>query len=220
LSSGNDTIYTPNSKPYGKSFNDWAVEWTKWALSIPIKHNPASDLSGYNCAQKQSGEVWFLAGTFGGFARRRCYVPEGKAIFFPIITKECSFKEDYDLKTVDELCKRVKHFIDCVTRLMLTIDGIKVKRLRQYRYHSADFDLVFPKDNVYDLKPGPTVSVIDGYWAFLRPLPMGKHLIHFKGEAVLPSKSRIAELAKRYNKIKDTVFITEVLYEIGIVRNV
>jgi hypothetical protein len=211
--------FTPDSKPYGKTFDEWAEEWMKWALSIPKIHNPAADSTGKNCAQNQNGPVWFLAGTFGGSMKRQCTIPVQKAIFFPVVTKECSFAEDYDLKTEQELSKRVKEVMDCVTYMELIVDGFKLQNLKQYRAHSQVFDLNFPENNVYDVEAGPTRSVTDGYWVFLKPLPIGKHEIYFNAEVSLPKESRIVELVRRYNKIKGTVFKIEVLYDITIKPN-
>ena len=47
------------------------------------------------------------------------------------------------------------------------------------------FDLDFPENNVYDVQPGITRLVCDGYWIFLEPLSSGKHHIEFMGEAIL-----------------------------------
>jgi hypothetical protein len=209
-------LYSPNLEPYGKNFAKWAELWIKWVLSIPKMYNPAADLTGEHWNQNQNGPVLFLAGTFGGFARRQCSIPAGKAIFFPVVTKECSFAEDYDLKTEKELIKRVKQFIDCVTRMEVVVDGAQLQDLRKYRVHSGIFDLVFPENNVYDVEPGPTKSVTDGYWVFLKGLSTGQHRLYFSAEVSLPERSKIVEFARRYNKIKGTIFRTEASYEITV----
>ena len=74
-SSNNAGIFPVDSKPYGISYPDWTVKWWQWADSIPTPLNPASDKTGQNCAQSQSGPVWFLAGTFGGKAELTCTDP-------------------------------------------------------------------------------------------------------------------------------------------------
>lgn len=209
-------IFDPGSEPYRKPFAEWCAEWIRWALSIPKKLNPAADLTGKNCSQNQSGPVWFLAGTYGGYARRKCTIPAQKAIFFPLIAKECSFAEDYDLKRTVELRKRVGQVIDLVTRLELIINRVKIDNLRKYRADSDVFDLVFPKNNVYNVPAGPTKSVTDGYWIFLRPFPVGEHEIYFNAQITFPKSTTILELAKRYNKIKSLVFKNEVLYKITV----
>ena len=213
-------IFAPNSKPYGKTFGEWGEEWIKWALSIPRVDNPAADSTGKNCVQKQKGPVWFLAGTFGGSAKRKCIIPAGKAILFPIVAKECSFVEDDDLKTEQELSERVKEVMNYVMHMDVIVDTVQLQDLNKYRAHSRVFDLVFPENNVYNVKPGPTRSVTDGYWILLKPLSVGKHQIYFNAKISFQEGSKLVELARRYNKIKDTMFRTEVLYEITIEPNV
>jgi hypothetical protein len=207
----------PDSKPYGKTLGEWAEEWIKWALSIPKKRNPAYDSSGEYSNTNQSGPVFYLAGTFGGFVKRQCSIPSGKSIFFPVIEKECSFVEDQDLHNEHDLHNRARQFIDCVTHLEFSLDGVSWPDLKKYRVHSEVFDLIFPSDNVYDVVPGSTRSVTDGYWMFLRPLTIGKHEIFFSGEASLPENSKLVELARHYNKIKGTVFTTGVNYNIQVI---
>jgi hypothetical protein len=45
----------------------------------------------------------------------------------------------------------------------VVVDGVKLRDLRKYRVHSGIFDLVFPENKVYDVEPGLTRSVTDGY---------------------------------------------------------
>jgi hypothetical protein len=81
-------VFPPNTKPYGKTFAEWSAEWIKWALTIPMRYNPAADTTGKNCAINQNGPVWFLAGISGGSAERTCVIPAGKAISFPVVLKD------------------------------------------------------------------------------------------------------------------------------------
>lgn len=50
-----------------------------------MSRNPVSDRTGAFAAEGQPADVWFLAGTFGGAAHRRCVVPAGRPLFFPLI---------------------------------------------------------------------------------------------------------------------------------------
>src|SRR6476659_2009843 len=65
-------LYSSQSKPYGRSYSTWIVNWTQWLTSISKDKNPADDPDGRNCSVNQQGTVWFLAGTFGGPAVRTC----------------------------------------------------------------------------------------------------------------------------------------------------
>src|SRR6266576_1080075 len=82
-----EEIVPVNENAYGNTYGEWSAEWWQWLLSIPQATNPNLDTTGANCAQKQAGPVFFLAGTFGGSAvtRNKCTVPAGKALFFPIL---------------------------------------------------------------------------------------------------------------------------------------
>ncbi|MFI6323767.1 hypothetical protein ACIBG8_40000 [Nonomuraea sp. NPDC050556] len=44
-----------------------------------------ADPTGAFAAEGQPDDVWFLAGTFGGKAKRSCHVPAGRPLFFPLV---------------------------------------------------------------------------------------------------------------------------------------
>src|SRR5579884_1628590 len=86
FSNPNPGVFPPGSHPYGRTYEQWSNAWWQWALSIPTNVNPLLDTTGANCQQGQSGKVWFLAGTLGGSpVVRKCTIPAGKAIFFPVL---------------------------------------------------------------------------------------------------------------------------------------
>jgi hypothetical protein len=66
------------------------------------------------------------------------------------------------------------------------------------------------------VEAGPTLGVADGYWILLEQMSVGKHEIHFSAEVSLQEGSKLAELARRFNKIKGTSFLTEVIYDLTI----
>jgi hypothetical protein len=208
-------IFAIDSTPFDKTYEEWTTKWFQWLLSIPKDVNPATDQTGGNHAQNQAGEVWFLAGTTGGFARRACTIPSGRAIIFPVIAKECSFAEDSDLKTEEELIGRAREVMDHLNLIQVTIDTIHLDGIKNFRVSSKScFDILYPENNIYGLKPGHTRSAYDGYWVFIRFLSVGYHQIHFRGEITFPEDSILVELARRYNKIQDNSFRTEVIYDL------
>jgi hypothetical protein len=222
-------LYQRNMHPFGKSWEKWAALWCNWMYSIPKRKNPSLDKIGKYCSMNQNDKnVWFLTGTFGNVIvpiKRKCTIPAGKAIFFPILVKEDSLEEDTDLKTELELIKRARDATNKLIQMEATIDGEKVDRLESYRVQSEVFDLVFPEDNVYDVKPGLTRSVCDGYWLFIKPLHVGKHYICFKGETSLKEAHTLAHLKSRkvYSPIqpyivKYSIFKLEVSYELTIIK--
>lgn len=223
-----DFLYKREVHPFGKSWEKWAATWCNWMLSIPKIKNPSLDDTGKYCSVNQSDEnVWFLTGTFGNIipVKRKCIIPAGKAIFLPILVKEDSLVEDSDLKTELELIKRARDATDRLINMEATIDREKVDQLKNYRVQSEVFDLTFPEDNIYDVRPGLTRSVCDGYWLFIKPLQIGKHYIYFKGETLLEEAYTLSHLktSEVYSPIwhhieEEKTFKLEVSYELTIVR--
>ncbi len=213
-------VYHPGSAPYGRPISEWAEEWIKWSLSIPRSGSPILDTSGIRCAVNQRGPVWFLAGTFGTSVRRSCVIPSSKALFFPVIEKECSFAEDGEqIDTEEGLVDRAKYLMDLVTYMKLNIDGCNVESLQRFRARSRVFDLIFPQNNVYGVRKGYTRSVTDGYWVMLKGFESGKHVLNFCAEALIP-EGPIKSLAKRYVKLRRNKFRTEVRYELTILPKI
>lgn len=171
--------FDSSEKPFGKSWEEWTAEWWRWALSSPKDQNPITDTNGQHASINQSGPVWFLAGTFGGLLERTCEIPAGKAIFFPISCNETSFAECPNFTAEDELREFAKKDIDQVKTIMATINGERLPDSDIRRLQCASFELTLPQENVVGGSPGKTVSASDGYWVFLKPLPICRHEIHF-----------------------------------------
>jgi hypothetical protein len=55
----NRKIFSPDSKPFNKSFNEWNAEWWQFMYSLPASVNPLLDDTGANCVVGQHGLVVF-----------------------------------------------------------------------------------------------------------------------------------------------------------------
>jgi hypothetical protein len=175
-------VLLQDSEPFGICHEKWTEKWWRWVLATPKPSNPALDIDGRHCARNQTDpNVWFLAGTMGGSARRICTIPSAKAILIPIINDEQSFAEKPDFKSDLELESLVKSEVDGVIEMTATIDSIQLSDLEKCRVQTRPFDVTFPEDNIWGVKAGPTRAAADGYWLFLRPLSKGKHTIHIYG---------------------------------------
>ena len=170
--------YSLDESPFGKSWEVWTTEWWNWCLSLPRDQNPITDITGEYASRNQRGPVWFLAGTFGGTAERTCEIPAEKAIFFPIYCNETSYAECPNFKTEEELRVFAKADIDQVKTITSTVDGQRLPNSDLRRLESPPFELDLPEGNIVGVPPGKTKSNSDGYWVFLKPLPVGKHEIH------------------------------------------
>jgi hypothetical protein len=176
--------FSPDSAPYGQTYDQWTAEWWKWFISIPTEDNPINDATGERCALAQKGPVWFFVGSGGGTAERNCTIPEGRAILIPAINVECSYAEDESLATEDDLRACATGDQDLVTQTGATLDG---SALEVHRVQSPVFDITFPADNIFAAPEGSTQAVSEGFWVFVKPLPPGEHELHAEGLLVDPT---------------------------------
>jgi hypothetical protein len=70
---------------------------------------------------------------------------------------------------------------DSVIREHAIVDGVNIKGLDKYRVQSPLFAFTLGTNNILGLPAQTTQAVSDGNWVFLKPLPVGKHMVYFKG---------------------------------------
>jgi hypothetical protein len=146
-------------------------------LALPASENPLVDPTGQKCVVGQHGPVWFLAGTFGGPVTRSCSIPEGKAVFFPVINQ---VDINVSNQTAEELRAEIAPCIDAVTTISVEVDGEPLERVDKSRVQSIAFEVTVP-ENVF-LAPGTYSPVIDdGFYVMLKPLSVGEHTLHIIG---------------------------------------
>jgi hypothetical protein len=212
-SSAKPEVYSRESKPFGRSWEDWSAIWWQWCSNEPEKSNPVIDKTGEFCNKNQNDpDVWFLAGTFGGKAERTCIIPARKAILFPIINDLISYAEYNHLKTELELRSYAKSDLDEATVYKATVDGVELQNLQNYRVQSRLFSFIILPDDPTEIPAGPTFGVSDGYWVFLRPLSIGQHTIHFTGE-----KLKFDEIQHSNYTAEKPKFRVEVKYDLAVI---
>lgn len=191
-----DGIYKYSSKPYGKSYDEWCIEWWKWVFLTEATTDgdgnpthPVLDISGqyFMNGQSSTSDVIFLAGTFTGEATTRTItIGQDKALFFPLINGETDNMWNDPPKNVGQLKKSIKEN-DKQEILKLTIDDKEIGNLGKYYFTSSKFTYHIRSENsVYDYFGAtgwddkdiyPAISY--GYWVMLAPLSSGSHTIYF-----------------------------------------
>ena len=178
----------------------WSARQWQWTFSLPATTHPLFDSA--DCSQGQSGNVWFLGGTFSttdsggvviGSANRTCGIPAGTALLFPLINVECSTIEGNGSIEADlRGCARLLANQIIPSSLFLRIDDKPVTNLADYRVESPLFNFgPLPAGNILQFfgleAPAGTTSpcVSDGYLVMVKPLPVGVHTLHFGGTADL-----------------------------------
>ena len=178
-------FYEAEDKPYGQSYGSWTVKWWQWAMSAPKHVNPVLDQTGRFAEVNQPLGVWFLAGKFGsensGPPKRRCTIPEGRSILFPVINCEANSFEYPELGTEEELLDHVSRDTSTILTKSCLINGLgippqRVKSDPTIFLLSVSEDLEGKDKGQKDIR-----SVADGYWIFLKPLPRGKYELVFSG---------------------------------------
>ena len=167
-----------------KILSNWGYGWWEWALQFPTESNPITSDGNVDCMAGQQGKVWFLAGTFGTKADRRCTIKKNRVIFFPVINSFPWTPED--CKNLADCREVAAAFLDPLTKWTCTVDGIRcVFKSQVIRAQSDAMSIVLrPGTWVIDFyEPGVRkIAISDGYWVMLEPLPPGEHVIHFTAD--------------------------------------
>jgi hypothetical protein len=168
-------------KVYGKTIGDWGNAWWQWEEGFP-SNPPATQTGNVDCSAGQTGKVWFLAGTVTDEPiERTCSIKKGKPLFFPLVNDIFWQPEDCN----DEATCRAAAapFIDSVTGWTCTIDNVPCVWHNQIvRDQSSPLPLNIVSDPFGAALGKRPMSISDGYWIMLDPLPLGEHTLHFTGD--------------------------------------
>ncbi len=209
-----------NSKVHGRTYGEWSARHWQWLYSMPVDEHPLFDTA--DASEGQTGEVWFLGGTFAvidsgdgsviiGSVTRDITIPPGKKLFFPLIDSEAATIEGNG-DTEQELREAVTFFSDFIDpdSLFCEVDGKSVKNLADYRVQSPAFTYgPLPDNNVLQFfgltapEGSTSLSVADGVFVMLAPLSAGKHKLRFGGMA-------------DYSSIGGPIFIQDITYNITV----
>ena len=159
---------TPEPTPEARSPEDLAVEWWQWAVQRPAGEDPVSDMTGSRCTQDQPQHVFFLAGTSGKPAKRRCDVPADRPLFFPVINVLCPVDVG-----VDGCAKTMRK-----SEVAAEVDG---KPVDTRWIVSQRFDPGTHPDSQFARVGDATVAA--GHYALVDPLSPGRHTVEFAGIA-------------------------------------
>jgi hypothetical protein len=201
-SSSPPDTFLKGSSPYGVPYEDWMTKWWQWNIQIPSEEHPQLLGSALKeCPVGDSGNVSFLTQSLQGKTEYSCTIPAGHAIVIPISTGECTSDEAKSSVPAD--------MMKCATEgnkyltFDVTVDGVHSSGLDQNDARSEVFNMTVPESNFLDLKPGQWIAVTGGYFAFLKPLPVGNHEIAVSARVTNP-------IDPSYNFNYDTTYLLKV----------
>jgi hypothetical protein len=161
---GNPRVLPPESHPYGKTYGEWGAAWSQWSFMTTTENCPVTDTTGARALVNQSGQVYFLAGTFGenpgtpwaapNPVTRTVTIPTGIALCIPISNWGLVYPEDLpDVPPEDAVATMydwLNGYFDPLPEadLECEVDGVAVKDLKSYRAQSEPFQIYSPAVNV------------------------------------------------------------------------
>jgi hypothetical protein len=183
----------------GKTYPQWAAAWWKWTLEMPVTNaagviHSSRDSPRFEVTAHQSGDVWFLGAPFLDPADtnaletvRRCRIPAGKALFFPLFNVECSSLEATPFygATAKEQAAVAWTWANLIAEKFCELDGRRLSNLEAYRVQNPQIQFEAPAPWIFGAKGGKGTSSGDGYFVFLEPLPPGEHTLRIGGAMVL-----------------------------------
>lgn len=164
---------------------EWSRRWWEWAMSFEDDISPVADRTGLQCGNRQSGDVFFLAGTYGTARTvRTCRVPADKYLFFPLINYVFTPTRT-GMPTCAQVTRDAERITEGAEMLVLEVDGVRHADLRRHRQASPEcFNAWARHPSGARLFP----SASNGYYVMLKPLPRGRHTLNFGG--ALPRMSQ------------------------------
>jgi hypothetical protein len=191
----------------GRTIPEWTAEWWKWVMAFPTNQNPGFDPTGTLAHNGQTGSVFYLVGVFveSDTATRSITLQEGTYLFAPILNLLNNASGENPWGTITEqLVDSGAEFVALTTTLHASIDGVPltnlcyttgqpITNLFAHREVSPEFSLWMPPTNNpyqafgFDLAGVLDPCYSDGYWVMLTPLPVGQHVVNFRGGIGPPS---------------------------------
>jgi hypothetical protein len=173
-------IVPPDAKYHGKTYGEWSAAFWQYALALPVEGHPFLN-EEVDFSAGQTGSVWFWGAPDGPFTRH-ISMPAGKALFLTIRDVEVSTLEapPFFGATEEEQRAGATWFADRIIDVSVTINGVEVPNIEQYRFPSPQFTFTAPTPWVFGEVGGTGTAVSDGYFLMLK-LPKGHHSIYYQG---------------------------------------
>lgn len=172
-------VFPRDSTPYGLSYEQWATEWWRFFATVPEANSPAADQTGEKCSINQNNvHAWFLVGAFQGKVMRSCEVPAAKALVGGFIGIECNERQDGPVDTLTECAEEGPKYLRLAK---LTIDGIEIPNVENYKVTSTLSNMSFPEGANWGAPEGDYALVGSSVMPIIKPLPTGNHIIAFQG---------------------------------------
>lgn len=165
----------------GKTWAEWSIVWWQRVLALPREKSPLYDTTGQFTMEGQKGNIWFLYDTIEGSAKRKCTIPTGKYLFFPVINAFMTSEED----KINAVRLSLIEIVNNAGIRIVKLDGQLIVVKQDYRLTTPPFRFKLPGNSANTLFPdldSNQVGLAEGYWLMLKPLSPGKHSLQITGK--------------------------------------
>jgi hypothetical protein len=176
-----ELVLPPDVEAYGATHAEWAERFAQWNYSFPFDDHPLNDPNPLACGAGQQGPVFFLGSVaLPGdelIMERTCTIPADRALFVSVVFLGCSTLEPAFCGTTEaDLRATATQWVDQTTSVEVSLDGVAIPDLEQYRVAAGPFSLIVPEGS-----PGTDAGVgtafSDGYSLLMPPLSPGEHTL-------------------------------------------
>jgi hypothetical protein len=185
---------TPNGMTNGQTLHELTAEWWRWIANAPWETSPILDQSGDWAGVDNDGDIFFLAGSFGGVVTRDITVEAGVPILVPVLNN-LTFQNigPADPSAAPKVPAQKgqanqwqAEWHKSVTDIFLEIDGVAVRNLQSDLVRTPWFGGAIEEGGLFDWFgfTGDMVSANSiGYWSVIDGLASGEHTLRFGGTA-------------------------------------
>lgn len=184
----NNVLYPPSAHPYGKSYEEWAIIFWQRLMAFDCGTIFSENVYGLN----QEEDVYFLSGSVGTY-NVDVTIPADKAILTPIINyindypcPDPNFQPAQGQSLEDFLKEGAAAAIDLVQNIEVTLDGVVLEGMEDYRFNSDLFYFTGSADlpTCFDacVTGTPQPAVTDGYYLIFKKMSPGQHTLHLAAE--------------------------------------
>lgn len=187
----NSLIFPTTAQPFGKSNEDWAIEFGKAVVALDCERVFKSQM--LKLSEKVIAPFGSLESSNDEYTiTKDQYVLLSPAFFFNDYPcpAEYEWEPAEGQSLVDFLKESAKEVMDAFEIIEVTIDGNEIEDTDRYRlstdlfYFTGNLELKDCFDACITGEPQP--ALIDGYFMMLKKLKVGKHTIFVRGE--IPSQ--------------------------------
>ena len=192
-------FFTEDEPPFNVPYDKWVADYWNWEVSLSSEEStPAPE----GCLMNNSSSLVMLKGPSGsGTPRQVCEISSDQAILIPLWVAWCDntpggrprdpniplskcAREEYNLGNIrSEVRVDGSPIADLNVRMSLMSGSLDYKKFsleNVTEIQTKNFDLIVPADTqMPNLPAGTWKAGSHGWWAILKPLPPGDHIISY-----------------------------------------